>query len=197
MKDIKDIKIDFKDIKNSPYVSAVALVLVILLVIAAIGFLIYDITQTKVDIVNVRASYEKNLQEIAVLEELRAQSEKAERQLQIYKGILPDDLGDVYILQEDYIAICQNFGLEVKDVQVTQIPAQTQETTFVFNVKGSFKNIHSYMSYMSTLEQIHRFDTINLKKSDGAYEATITLAVLSTNGAEGIVSAVVDGAKAS
>lgn len=197
MKDIKDIKIDFKDIKNSPYVSAVALVLVILLVIAAISFLIYDITQTKVDIVNVRASYEKNLQEIAVLEELRAQSEKAERQLEIYKGILPDDLGDVYILQEKYIAICQNFGLEVKNVEVTQIPAQTQETTFVFNVKGSFENIHSYMSYMSTLEQIHRFDTINLKKSDGAYEATITLAVLSTNGAEGIVSAVVDGAKAS
>lgn len=194
---MKDIKIDFKDIKNSPYTTAAVLVLVILLVIAAISYLVYDIVQTKEQIVVVRASYEENLKEIAVLEELRAQSEKAEQQLEVYKGILPDDLGDVYILQEDQIKICENFGLEVVSVEVTQIPAQTQETTFVFNVKGTFENIHSYMSYMSTLEQIHRFDTITMTKSEDTYEATITLAVLSTNGAEGIISAVVDGATAS
>ena len=194
---MKDIKIDFKDIKNSPYATAAVLVLVILLVIAAISYLVYDIVQTKEQIVVVRASYEENLKEIAVLEELRAQSEKAEQQLEVYKGILPDDLGDVYILQEDQIRICENFGLEVINVEVTQIPAQTQETTFVFNVKGTFENIHSYMSYMSTLEQIHRFDTITMTKSGDTYEATITLAVLSTNGAEGIISAVVDGATAS
>ena len=196
MKDIKNIKIDFKDIKNSPYTSAVALVLVILLVIAATAYLVYDIVQTKSQIVAVRASYEQNLKEIAILEELRAQSEKAEQQLEIYKGILPDGLGDVYVLQEDQIKICENFGLEVTGVEVTQIPAQTQETTFVLNVKGSFENIHSYMSYMSTREQIHRFDTIKLTKSDDAYQATITLAILSTNGADGIISAVVDGAAA-
>lgn len=194
---MKDIKIDFKDIKNSPYTTAAVLVLVILLVIAAISYLVYDIVQTKEQIVVVRASYEENLKEIAVLEELRAQSEKAEQQLEVYKGILPDDLGDVYILQEDQIRTCENFGLEVVSVEVTQIPAQTQETTFVFNVKGTFENIHSYMSYMSTLEQIHRFDTITMTKSGDTYEATITLAVLSTNGAEGIISAVVDGATAS
>ena len=193
MKDIKNIKIDFKDIKNSPYASAVALVLVILLVIAAISYLVYDIIQTKNEIVVVRASYEENLKEIAILEELRAQSEKAEQQLEIYKGILPDELGDVYILQEDQIKICENFGLEVVSVDVTQIPAQTQETTFVLNVKGSFENIHSYMSYMSTIEQIHRFDTLKLVKNNDSYEATMTLAILSTNGADGILSAVVDG----
>ena len=193
----KDININLKDIKNSPYAVAVILVLVILLVIAAISFLIYDIVQTKKEIVQVRASYEENLKEIAVLEELRAQSEKAERQLEIYKGILPDDLGDVYILQEKQIAICENFGLEVVNVEITQVPALTQETMFVFNVKGTFENIHSYMSYISTLEQIHRFDSITMTKSDDTYEAVITLAVLSTNGAEGIISAAVDQAAAS
>lgn len=193
----KNININFKDIKNSPYATAVILVLVILLVIAAISYLIYDIVQTKEQIVQVRASYEENLKEIAVLEELRAQSKKAEKQLQIYKGILPDDLGDVYVLQEKQITTCENFGLEVVSVEVTQVPALTQETTFVINVKGSFENIHSYMSYISTLEQIHRFDTITMVKSGDVYEATITLAVLSTNGAEGIVSAVVDQATAS
>ena len=193
----KDINIDLKDIKNSPYAVAVILVLVILLVIAAISFLIYDIVQTKKEIVQVRASYEENLKEIAVLEELRAQSEKAERQLEIYKGILPDDLGDVYILQEKQIAICENFGLEVVNVEITQVPALTQETMFVFNVKGTFENIHSYMSYISTLEQIHRFDSITMTKSDDTYEAVITLAILSTNGAEGIISAAVDQAAAS
>ncbi len=194
---MKNININFKDIKNSPYAIAAILVLIILLVIAAISFLIYDIVQTKEQIVQVRASYEENLKEIAVLEELRAQSEKAERQLEIYKGILPDDLGDVYILQEKQIATCENFGLEVVNVEITQVPALTQETIFVFNVKGTFENIHSYMSYISTLEQIHRFDTITMTKSGDTYEAVITLAVLSTNGAEGIISAAVDQAAAS
>ena len=194
---MKNININFKDIKNSPYATAAVLVLIILLVIAAISYLIYDIVQTKEQIVQVRASYEENLKEIAVLEELRAQSKKAEQQLEIYKGILPDELGDVYILQEKQIATCENFGLEVVSVEVTQVPAQTQETTFVFNVKGSFENIHEYMAYMSTLEQVHRFDTINMTKTGDNYEATITLAVLSVNGAEGIVSAVVDNAVAS
>ena len=69
--------------------------LVIVLVIAAVAYLIYDIIQTKNEIVEVRASYQENLKEIAILEELRAQSEKAEAQLEVYKGILPDELGDV------------------------------------------------------------------------------------------------------
>ena len=193
---MKGKKIDFKDIKNSPYTVAVALVLVILLVIAAAAYLIYDITQIKTQIVDVRASYEANLKEIAVLEELRAQSEKAEQQLEVYKGILPDDLGDVYILQENQIKICENFGLEVTSVEVTQVPALTQETTFVFNVKGTFENIHSYMTYMSTLEQIHRFDTITLVKSGDSYEATLSLVLLSQNGATGVLGAAVDEAAA-
>ncbi len=189
---MKGKNIDLKDIKNSPYTIAVILVLIILLVIAGIAFLIYDIVQTKKEIVEVRASYQENLKEIAILEELRAQSEKAEQQLEVYKGILPDELGDVYILQEEVIATCENFGLELSTIEVTQVPQQTQETIFVFNVKGTFENIHSYMSYISTLEQIHRFDAISLVKSGDEYEATISLAILSQNGAEGVLSAVID-----
>ena len=110
---MKNKEINFSDIKNSPYTIAVVLALVIVLVIAAISYLIYDIVQIKTEIVDVRTSYEQNLRKIAVLEELRAQSEKAEQQLEVYKGILPDELGDVYILQEEQIATLENFGLEV------------------------------------------------------------------------------------
>lgn len=190
---MKGKEIKFEDIKNSPYTSAVILALIILLVIAGIAFLIYDIVQTKQEIVEVRASYQENLKEIAILEELRAQSKKAEQQLEVYKGILPDELGDVYMLQEDVVATCKNFGLELSAIEVTQVPAQTQETIFVFNAKGTFENIHSYMSYISTLEQVHRFDAISLVKTGDDYEATISLAILSQNGATGVVSAVVDG----
>lgn len=190
---MKGKEIKFEDIKNSPYTTAVILVLIILLVIAGISFLIYDIVQTKKEIVEVRASYQENLKEIAILEELRAQSEKAEQQLEVYKGILPDELGDVYMLQEDVVATCKNFGLELSAIEVTQVPAQTQETIFVFNAKGTFENIHSYMSYISTLEQVHRFDAISLVKTGDDYEATISLAILSQNGATGVISAVVDG----
>lgn len=189
---MKNKNIDLKDLKNSPYTTAVILALVIILVIAAVAYLIYDIIQTKNEIVEVRASYQESLKEIAILEELRAQSEKAEAQLEVYKGILPDELGDVYILQEDVIETCENFGLEITTIQVTQVPAQTQETVFVFNVKGTFENIHSYMSYISTLEQIHRFDAVTLVKNGDGYEATLSLAILSQNGAEGVIGAVVD-----
>lgn len=190
---MKGKKINLDDIKNSPYTSAVALILVMLLIVAAIAYLIVGIFNTKDEIVAVRESYKKNLQEIAILEELRAQSEKAEAQLEVYKGILPDGLGDVYILQEEVIKTCENFGLEVTDIEVTQAPAQTQETTFVFNVSGAFENIHSYMAHISSLEQMHRFDAVSLTKADNdKYAATISLAILSQNGADGVVSAVVN-----
>lgn len=189
---MKGKKIDLNEIKNSPYTTAVALVLVILLVIAATVYIIFGIVETKEEIVKVRASYEANLKEIAVLEELRAQSEKAEAQLEVYKGILPDELGDVYILQEKVVTTCRNFGLKITSIEVAQVPAQTQETIFVFNVEGKFSDIHDYMSHISTLEQIHRFDAISLKKSNNDnYTATISLAILSQNGAEGVLSAAV------
>ncbi len=194
---MKGKKIDLKDIKNSPYTSAVALVLVMLLVIAIIVYFIIGIFQTKDEIVAVRESYQKNLQEIAVLEELRAQSQKAEAQLEVYKGILPDELGDVFVLQEKVVETCENFGLEVLAIEVTQVPAQTQETTFVFNVQGTFENIHSYMAYISGLEQMHRFDAASITKSEeDKYVATLSLTILSQNGADGVVGAVIDAASA-
>ena len=192
---MKGKKINLDDIKHSPYTSAVGLGLVMLLVIAIIVYFILGIFQTKEDIVAARESYKKNLQEIAILEELRAQSQKAEAQLEVYKGILPDGLGDVYILQEDVVKTCKNFGLTVSTIDVTQIPAQTQETIFVYNVSGTFENLHSYMAYISELEQMHRFDAVSIVKGDGdEYNATLSLAILSQNGAEGVASAVVDAA---
>ena len=187
---LKGKKIDTKEITNSPYFVTGLLVLVILLVIGGIVFFMLDINNIKASIVETRLQYQENLREIAVLEELRAQSEKAEEQLEKYKGILPDGLGDIYILEEDVVATCKNFGLNVKSVQVNQIPAETQETSFSISVEGSFRNIHSYMTYMSSLEQMHRFDAISLSRvsNDGSvYAANIVLVVLSQNGADGLV----------
>lgn len=192
---MKGKKINFDDIKNSPYTSAVALVLVMLLVVAGNIYFIIGILDTKDKIVETRESYKKNLQEIAVLEEMRAQSEKAEAQLEVYKGILPDELGDIYILQEEVVATCRSFGLEVSTIEATQVPAQTQETVFVFNVQGTFANLYNYMAYISELEQMHRFDAVSINKGEGdKYAATISLAILSQNGADGVVSAVIDAA---
>lgn len=192
---MKNKKIDLKDIKNSPYTSAAALVLVIVLVIALIVYLTVGIFETKKEIVATRESYQNNLREIAVLEELRAQSEKAQAQLEIYKGILPDELGDVYVLQESVVKTCKDFSLDVSTIEVSQVMQQTQETTFVFSVQGTFENIYNYMAYVSSLEQMHRFDSITLtKQAEGDYVADITLAVLSQNGAQGIFSAAAEEA---
>ena len=187
---MKGKKIDINEIKNSPYLPAVALFLVMVLVVGVIVYFVMGIFETKDQIVATKAEYKQNLQEIAILEELRAQSEKAEAQLEIYKGILPDGLGDVYVLQEEVIKTCQNFGLKVTSIEVTQVPAQTQETTFVFNVQGTFSNIYSYLAHISSLEQMHRFDAFSLVKGDdNSYTATITLAILSQNGADGVLIA--------
>ena len=190
---MKGKKINTKEITNSPYFITGLLVLVILLVIGGIVFFMIDINNIKASIVETRLQYQENIRQIAILEELRAQSEKAEEQLEKYKGILPDGLGDVYVLEEDVVATCKNFGLTVKSVQVNQVSAETQETSFNLSVECSFQNIHSYMAYMSGLEQMHRFDSVSLSRvmDDGSlYTANITLVVLSQNGADGIVLSV-------
>lgn len=190
---MKGKKINTKEITNSPYFITGLLALVILLVIGGIVFFMIDINNIKASIVETRLQYQENIRQIAILEELRAQSEKAEEQLEKYKGILPDGLGDVYVLEEDVVATCKNFGLTVKSVQVNQVSAETQETSFNLSVEGSFQNIHSYMAYMSGLEQMHRFDSVSLSRvmDDGSlYTANITLVVLSQNGADGIVLSV-------
>lgn len=191
---MKNKNINLKDIKNSPYTSAVALILVVVLVIATIVYSVLGIFETKKEIVEARESYQNNLKEIAILEELRAQSEKAEAQLEIYKGILPDELGDVYILQEDVIRTCKDFSLDVSAIEVSQVQEQTQETKFVLSVQGTFENIYNYMAYVSSLEQMHRFDSLVLTKTeDDKYNADITLTILSQNGAEGIVAVAAEG----
>ena len=187
---MKGKKIDTKEITTSPYFITGVLVFVILLVIGGIVFFMIDINNIKTQIVETRLQYQENIREIAILEELRAQSEKAEEQLEMYKGILPDGLGDIYVLEEDVVATCENFGLTVKSVQVNQILSETQETTFELAVEGTFFNIHSYMAYMSGLEQMHRFDSVSLSRNSAdtsLYVANIKLVVLSQNGAEGIV----------
>jgi Tfp pilus assembly protein PilO len=187
---LKGKKIDTKEITNSPYFITGLLVLVILLVIGGIVFFMIDINNIKAKIVETRIQYQENIREIAVLEELRAQSEKAEAELEMYKGILPDSLGDIYMLEENVVATCQSFDLTVKSVQVNQSPAETQETSFNLAIEGSFYDIHSYMAYMSGLEQMHRFDSISLSRNTAdtsIYIANITLVVLSQNGADGIV----------
>lgn len=191
---MKNKNINLKDIKNSPYTSAVALILVVILVIATIVYSVLGIFETKKEIVATRESYQNNLKEIAILEELRAQSEKAEAQLEIYKGILPDELGDVYILQEDVIRTCKDFSLDVSAIEVSQVQEQTQETKFVLSVQGTFENIYNYMAYVSSLEQMHRFDSLVLTKTeDDKYNADITLTILSQNGAEGIIAVAAEG----
>ena len=100
---MKNKNIELKDITSSPYFVAVMMLLLIGLCVAALAFFVMDIQQTKTDIQDARALYEANVKEFAILEELKAKSETAEKQLEECKGILPDSLGDVYILQEDVV----------------------------------------------------------------------------------------------
>jgi Tfp pilus assembly protein PilO len=188
-KDLKDIS--FKELKESPYFILGCFIFVIVLVIALISFSIHSILGTKAELVKARDSYQSHLQEIATLEELRAQSEKAEEQLSVYKEVLPDSLGDIYLHAEGTERLCQNFGLKVVTFQTpTEQDADTKETVFNLTVEGTFSNIILFMQYVSNLRQIHRVDSINLSTSgDAVYTAEISIAILSQDGSTGLVGA--------
>ena len=190
-KDLKDIK--FEDLKESPSFILGCYVFVALVVIGLIAFSIYSIIGIKADLVTTRQSYQTHLQEIATLEELRAQSQKAEEQLSAYKEVLPDSLGDIYLHAEGTEELCRNFGLKIVSFQdPVEESADTKETKFTMSVEGSFENIVLFMQYVSTLRQIHRIDSINLKTTDaGVYTADLTIAILSQDGSTGLVGATV------
>ena len=188
-KDLKDIK--FEDLKESPSFILGCYVFVALVVIGLIAFSIYSIIGIKADLVTTRQSYQTHLQEIATLEELRAQSQKAEEQLSAYKEVLPDSLGDIYLHAEGTEQLCKNFGLKIVSFQdPVEEAADTKETKFSMSVEGSFENIVLFMQYVSTLRQIHRIDSINLKTTGaGVYTADLTIAILSQDGSTGLVGA--------
>ena len=188
-KDLKDIK--FEDLKESPSFILGCYVFVALVVIGLIAFSIYSIIGIKADLVTTRQSYQTHLQEIATLEELRAQSQKAEEQLSAYKEVLPDSLGDIYLHAEGTEELCRNFGLKIVSFQdPVEEAADTKETKFSMSVEGSFENIVLFMQYVSTLRQIHRIDSINLKTTGaGVYTADLTIAILSQDGSTGLVGA--------
>lgn len=188
-KDLKDIK--FEDLKESPSFILGCYVFVALVVIGLIAFSIYSIIGIKADLVTTRQSYQTHLQEIATLEELRAQSQKAEEQLSAYKEVLPDSLGDIYLHAEGTEELCRNFGLKIVSFQdPVEEAADTKETKFSMSVEGSFENIVLFMQYVSTLRQIHRIDSINLKTTGaGVYTADLTIVILSQDGSTGLVGA--------
>ena len=185
-------EISFSELKESPYFILTCYVLVILLVMGGIGFGIFTIFNTKADLVATRESYQSHLQEIATLEELRAQSQKAEEQLSVYKEVLPDSLGDVYILSENVDKLCENFGLTIVEFQTpVEESSDTKETVLNLSVEGSFTNIVLFMQYLSTLRQIHRIDAVSLSADDNSlYTAKMTIVHLSQDGATGIVQPV-------
>ena len=188
-KDLKDIK--FEDLKESPSFILGCYIFAALVVVGIIAFSIYSIIGIKADLVTTRQSYQTHLQEIATLEELRAQSQKAEEQLSAYKEVLPDSLGDIYLHAEGTEQLCKNFGLKIVSFQdPVEEAADTKETKFTMSVEGSFENIVLFMQYVSTLRKIHRIDSINLKTAEaGVYTADLTIVILSQDGSTGLVGA--------
>ncbi len=191
----KSLNIELKDITSSPYFTISIMVVVCLLVVAGIVLLVMQIDTTKKEIVEARQLYAQNVKEVAILEELKVQSEEAEERLKACEDILPEGLGDVYVLQEDVIRVCQGFGLNVNTCDFTIAKNETQEVVFNISVTGPYTQLYEYMKYYTNLEQVHRFDAVNLTRQDDSnYIAAFSLSFLSENGAEGAVAAVVDEA---
>ncbi len=192
---MKGKKIELKDITSNPLVVIGIMCFVCVLIVVGMVFLMLDIGKTKQEIIDARALYESNVREVAVLEELKIKSEQAEAQLEACNNILPENLGDVFELEEKVLEKCKLFGLDVLTISNAVVVNETNEVVFTISATASYSEIYNYMNYYSNLEQVHRFDSISLaRNADGSYSTTFTLAFLSEQGAEGAVQAVVDQA---
>jgi Na+-translocating ferredoxin:NAD+ oxidoreductase RnfG subunit len=192
---MKGKKIELKDITSNPLVVIGIMSFVCVLLVVGIVFLMLDIDSTKQEIKDVRIIYEANVREVALLEELKIKSEAAEAQLEACNNILPEKLGDVYLLEEEVIEKCKLFGLDVVSISHAVAVNETQEVVFTISATASYGAIYDYMNYYSNLEQVHRFDSISLaRNTDGTYNTSFALAFLSEQGAEGAVQAAVGDA---
>lgn len=188
---MKKKNIELKDITSSPYFTIGIMVVVCALVIGVIAFLIMDINNVKKELIDARNLYKQNVREVAILEELKVQSAAAEKKLEACADVLPDGLGDVYVLQEKVVKVCQKFGLDVNSCEFTTVQNETKEVVFTINARGSYQQIYKYMRYYSSLEQIHRFDALKLiRETEDSYSVTFSLAILSENGVEGEIFSV-------
>lgn len=192
---MKGKKIEVKDITSNPFFVIGIMIFVCVLITVAMVFIIMDVDKTKDEIIDARKMYEQNVKEVALLEELKVKSEAAQEQLEACNSILPESLGDVFILQEDVLEKCKLFGLNVATIDQTVAVNETQEIIFTISATASFSDIYDFMNYYSNLEQVHRFDSITLARSaDGTYNVTLSLVFLAEQGADGAVQAVVDQA---
>ncbi len=192
---MKGKKIELKDLTSSPYFVIGIMSLVCVLILGIMVTLIMNIDTTKDAIVEARSLYKQNVQEVALLEELKVKSEAAQEKLEACKDILPDSLGDVFILQEDVLKKCNDFGLDVLSIDQSVAVNETQEVVFTINASASYESIYNFMNYYTNLEKVHRFDSLSLTRgADGTYNVVLSLAFLSEQGAEGAVAAVVDEA---
>lgn len=192
---MKGKKIEIKDITSNPYFVIGIMVFVCVLITVAMVFIIIDVDKTKDEIIDARKMYEQNVKEVALLEELKVKSEAAQEQLEACNNILPESLGDVFILQENVLEKCKLFGLNVSTIDQAVAVNETQEIVFTISATASFSDIYDFMNYYSNLEQVHRFDSITLARNvDGTYNVTLSLVFLAEQGADGAVQAVVDEA---
>lgn len=192
---MKGKKIEVKDITSNPYFVIGIMIFVCIAITAAMVLIVMDVDKTKDEIIDARKMYEQNVKEVALLEELKVKSEAAQEQLEACNNILPENLGDVYILQENVLEKCKLFGLDVTTIDQTVAVNETQEVVFTISATASFSDIYDFMNYYSNLEQVHRFDSITLaRNADGKYNVTLALVFLAEQGADGAVQAVVDEA---
>lgn len=192
---MKGKKIEMKDITSNPFFVIGLMGLVCVLITVAVVFIMLDIDNTKKEIQDARVVYEENVREVALLEELKIKSEAAQEKLDACNNILPEKLGDVYVLEEKVLEKCKLFGLDVMTIGHVVAVNETQEVVFTISATASYQAIYDYMNYYSNLEQVHRFDSISLtRNADGTYSVTFALAFLSEQGAEGAVQAAVGDA---
>lgn len=184
----KKKQIDVKDITASPYFIAALMGICIALTVAALVFFIIDINKTKDEITAARRLNVACQQDADILDKLKVESEAASARLEECENILPQALGDAYLVQEDVIVTCESFGLDVTAIEFVTVQNETNEIVFTITCTGGFDSIYNTMNYYSNLEQVHRIDSLNLSKdSQGNYTAVMTLAILSEEAATGVV----------
>ena len=134
---MKGKKIEAKDITSNPLFVIGLLSFVCVIITVIMVFIMIDIDNTKKEIQDARALYEENVREVALLEDLKIKSEAAQEKLEDCNNILPEELGDVFVLEEEVLKKCKLFGLDVMTINHTVAVNETQEVVFTISATAS------------------------------------------------------------
>lgn len=175
------LNIKFSDLKDSPILISVIIIIFIVAILVLSVYLIIDIFEIKDNIAASREEYKKNCEQIVYLQQVRSQYNTLAAEKDLMDEMLPPT-EDVYIVMQNFYTLCDKYNIDVVSMEtpVTEY-VHTAETKITLTVTGTYNNIISFTDYVANLTALHRIEQIVIEDTEesGLKQASIIIVALS------------------